>query len=326
MSPADKSRRIKDVARDLGFCRVGVTPAQPIKRSGYIRSWLDAGRAGTMAYLRRNQAIRTDPHELMEGARSVIVLALNYHQQPPSEKRDDRSRGRVAMYAWGGDYHEVVKDRLRSLVDRMRVAFDDSFEARTCVDTVPILERELAERAGIGWIGKNTMVLHQDVGSYFFLGEIVTTLELAYDEPITNRCGSCTRCLEACPTDAFPAPYEMDASRCISYLTIEHRGDIGEEFHARMGDWVYGCDVCQQVCPFNSEAPLTELFDIRPPGPTPVLEELVDWTQEEYLRILKGSAMTRAKPGMLRRNAAIALANVSSAGSRLRGGATAQQV
>ncbi len=311
MSPTDKSRRIKHLAADLGFDHVGIAPTASVRRSEYLRTWLDAGRAGAMAYLHRNHAIRIDPRRLLDQARSVIVVAMNYRQQEPEQPNDGPPRGRVAMYAWGDDYHDVLKRRLHLLVDRMRLAIDEPFETRCCVDTAPILEREWAEAAGIGWIGKNTMVLNQGLGSYFFLGEVVTTLELAYDEPLADHCGRCTRCLEACPTGAFPAAYEMDASKCISYLTIEHRGDIPDAFHAPMGDWIFGCDICQQVCPYNHAAPLTDVFAVRPPGPTPLLQELLSWSSDEYRRTLKGSAMKRATPEMLQRNAGIALRNAS---------------
>jgi epoxyqueuosine reductase len=195
------------------------------------------------------------------------------------------------------------------MIARMRTEFSEAFEARICVDTAPLLEREWAELAGIGWIGKNTLVLHQTLGSYFFLGGIITTLELEPDEAIPDHCGTCTACLDACPTAAFPSPYEMDASRCISYLTIEHRGAIAREFHKAMGSWVFGCDVCQEVCPYNHRAPLaTELlFEPRPPAPEVVLDDVLHWSPEDYAANLKGRAMKRAKLDMLQRNAQIAL-------------------
>lgn len=311
VSLADKSRLVKQLAAGLGFDRVGITSAAPIARVRYLQDWLSRGRAGSMSYLGRNNHIRSDPRALLEGARSVIVVAMNYHQQEPRGADDGVPRGRVARYAWGADYHTKVKKRLHELADALRAAVDEPFATRCCVDTVPLLERELAAMAGIGWIGKNTMVLHQGLGSYFFLGEMVTTLELACDEPATDHCGSCTRCLEACPTGAFPAPYEMDASKCISYLTIEHRGEVPESFHESMGDWVFGCDICQEVCPYNGDAPVTTEFAIRPPGPAPSLDELADWSEEDYRRVLKGSAVKRASLEMLKRNAAIARRNVS---------------
>lgn len=273
-----------------------------------------------MGYLHQHVAERCDASVLVPGARTVIVVALNYHQPAPDivaespVDTDNAARGRVAMYAWGDDYHRVIKRKLFAMVDAMREVIDEPFEAKACVDTVPLLEREYAMRAGIGWIGKNTLVLDAKLGSYFFLGEIVTTLALPFDAPAADHCGRCTRCLDACPTDAFPAPYELDASRCISYLTIEHRGeDIPEEFHADMRDWVFGCDVCQQVCPHNRAAPTTRepRFAPRTPGPTPKLDDLLTWSDADYAEALRGSAIKRAKPDMLRRNARIAQANIS---------------
>lgn len=265
-----------------------------------------------MDYLHRNHHIRTDPRNLLQGARSVIVTASSYHRSAPEIQNDAQARGRVAMYAWGDDYHEVVKNRLHKLVDVMRERIDEEFEARSCVDTVPILERELAAMAGVGWIGKNTMVLNRELGSYFFLGEIVTTLELACDEPVADHCGSCTRCLDACPTAALSTPYEMDASKCISYLTIEHRGEIPEQYHKDMGDWIFGCDICQEVCPYNRDAAVSENSPIREPGPRPILAEIAAWSQGDYRRTLKGSTMKRAKLSMLKRNVAIAARNASA--------------
>ncbi len=309
MLPTDKSGLIKKLGRELGFSRVGIAPAAPVPRIPYIEAWLAAGRGGEMHYLTRNRHIRQDPRNLVEGARSVIVTASNYNQEAPPGPDDDNPRGRVAKYAWGDDYHVVVKRRLHELGDRLRAALDEPFVARVCVDTVPILERELAAMAGIGWIGKNTMVLHHEIGSYFFLGEIVTTLELSCDEPMADHCGTCTRCLQACPTNAFPAPYEMDASRCISYLTIEHRSEVPVGFHEQMSDWIFGCDICQEVCPFNRDAPVTDDFPIRQPGPAPVLDEVIRWSEEEYSVAVDGSAMNRATREMLQRNARIAMGN-----------------
>ena len=262
-----------------------------------------------MHYLHRYQDARLDPSALLPGARSVIVVALLYHQPEPAPCSDDaRRRGRVAMYAWGDDYHKVLKGKLYALIDGLREELKEPFEARACVDTAPIIERELAAAAGIGWIGKNTLVLDPSLGSYFFLGEILTTLDLEPDDPLPDHCGTCTACLDACPTDAFPVPYEMDASRCISYLTIEHRSDIPAEFHDKMDNWIFGCDICQQVCPFNRHAPTTRepAFAVRPPGPEPSVDEILAWTPDDYRTTLRNSAMKRAKLDMLQRNARIA--------------------
>lgn len=312
-SPADNRRIAETLAAELGFDAWGFAPAGPLTRAAYYRQWLAGGRAGTMAYLHRHGEMRTNASELLPGARTVMVFALNYHQPASDPPPTREPRGRIAMYAWGRDYHKVVKAKLFALVDRLRESIRESFEAKVCVDTAPLIEREYAMLAGLGWIGKNTMVLNQRLGSYFFLGEVVTTLEIACDQPAIDHCGTCRRCLDACPTGAFPAAYEMDASRCISYLTIEHRGsDIPGEFHEGMGDWIFGCDVCQQVCPYNQDAPPTRepQFAIRPPGPAPPLEEVANWTDDECRKAIAGTAINRARAEMLRRNARIALSNL----------------
>ena len=274
-----------------------------------------------MEYLHHHVEKRVDPAQLLPGANSVIVAALSYHQPPPAEWNEPnhphQPRGRVARYAWGEDYHEVLKEKLHRLVAQLRKSVWEPFEAKVCVDTTPLIEREFAVSAGIGWIGKNTMVLHRDVGSYFFLGEVVTTLALVCDEPTEDHCGSCTACLAACPTSAFPAAYEMDASRCISYLTIEHRSDIPLALQPAMGDWLFGCDVCQEICPFNRKARVTQepRFAPRPPGPRPDLTDILSWTVNDYRRRLSSSAMKRATRDMLQRNARITTSNIANRGS-----------
>ena len=310
MNQTEKTRFVRELAAEQGFDRVGIAPAERVERADYVRQWLAAGMAGEMEYLHRYFDKRIEPAKLLDGARSVIVVALNYYQDKPDPPANG-PHGRVARYAWGDDYHDVLKQKLWSMADRLHEAIAEPFEIKPCVDTTPILERELAMSAGIGWIGKNTMVLHQQLGSYFFLGELVTTLELDYDEPATDHCGSCTACLDACPTAAFPEPYKMDARRCISYHTIELRSDIPEEFNKSIGDWVFGCDICQEVCPFNHSPPHTTepQFAIRSPGPHPPLRDILNWQVADYRRTLKGSAMKRARLDMLQRNARIALSN-----------------
>ena len=215
--------------------------------------------------------------------------------------------------------------KLQRLADSMHQTINEPFETRVCVDTVPIIEREMAAAAGVGWIGKNTLLLHPCLGSYLFLGEIVTTLELAPSKPITDHCGSCTRCLEACPTKAFPEPYMMDPTRCIAYLTIEHRGDIPRELQPAMGEWVFGCDICQEVCPYNRKAPATSepaygLSDRFPLTPMPALDTIMNMTEEKRQDWLAGSAMKRATLAMLKRNAAIAMENETQHKSNSRKG------
>lgn len=312
MDPLSAARRIKAMALELGFDRVGICSADPIGRGDYVRSWVAAGRAGEMGYLRRNLDVRLAPRQLLEGARSVIVVALNYHQPAPPAAAGGQAAARIASYAWGEDYHRVVKRKLQRLIERMRGELDTPFEARACVDTAPLVERELAARGGLGWIGKNTLVLDAGLGSYFFLGELVTTLALPSDAPVADHCGTCTRCLDACPTRAFPAAYQMDATRCISYLTIEHRSDIADELRPLMGEWLFGCDICQEVCPFNQRAPRTQVaeFSARPPAPRVDPHAIVGWTPRDYADTLRGSALKRAKLPMLKRNAMIAAENL----------------
>ncbi len=315
MLAPDTKQLVKKLASEAGFDRCGIARAEPLARGAYLRTWLDAGRAGSMEYMHRHLNVRLDPSHLLDGAKSVIVVASLHHNRAP-EVTDERGepRGRVAMYAWGSDYHKVVKKKLHAMADRLRDEVPGDHEFRACVDTAPLVEREAAAAAGVGWIGKNTLVLDHELGSYFFLGALITTLELEPDEPLPDRCGTCTACLTACPTGAFPAPYEMDASRCISYLTIEHRGEIPADLQASMGDWVFGCDVCQEVCPHNRRAPITiePKFAIRTPGPTPLLDEILAWSEEDYREQMRGSAAKRAKLEMWKRNARIAKDNARS--------------
>jgi len=314
MNARTRSQLIKRLANQAGFERCGIAPAVPIARADYVKNWLANGRAGTMDYMSRYFEMRLNPAEILEDSRSVIVVSLSYHQSPPESlvaKSGKTVQGRIAKYAWGDDYHDVLKKKLFAIADELHATLEESFSTKICVDTAPLIERELAAASGIGWIGKNTLVLNQEQGSFFFLGVIVTTLELAYDEPVLDHCGSCIACLDACPTDAFPAAYEMDASRCISYLTIEHRSDIPEKLSTQMGDWLFGCDVCQDVCPFNRHAPVTKepRFEPHPLGSSVDVGEVLDWCVEDYRKHLRGSAMKRAKHEMWQRNAAIVKAN-----------------
>lgn len=325
MTPDQRSKAIKRAARDLKFDRCGVARAGPISRSQFVLEWLDNGHAGSMTYLHRHVDSRIDIRTWLPWAESVVVVALNYNRPLSKNDRDrgakiaaepDDPRGRVASYAHGEDYHVVMRDRLEALLEEMRRMFPESFEARICVDTSAVIERELAAAAGVGWIGKNTMVLDPALGSFFFLGEIVTDLQITPDPPVTDHCGTCTRCLEACPTDAFPSPYVMDARRCISYLTIEHRGEIEPELAGKMGEWVFGCDDCQTVCPFNGRAPIaTEpRFAGTPDEAQPSLANLIGENESEYKARVGGKALDRAKFHMWKRNAEIVRRNIESSG------------
>ena len=313
MQPQAASRLVKQLAHELGFDLVGLSRLAPIPRADFYRQWLDQGRAGRMAYLSSNQHSRADPRALLPAARSAIVVALSYHQ--PHRQQPTGLKGSVAMYAWGRDYHQVIANKLDQLVGLLRQKLDTPFDSRACIDTAPILEREIAAAAGLGWIGKNTLLIHPRLGSYLFLGVLLTSLELLADQPTPDRCGTCRRCLDACPTRAFYQPYAMDARRCISYLTIELRDAIPDQLRSAVGAWVFGCDVCQQVCPYNRKAPpATEpAFAAEPLTDRLDLCELLCWDQRRYRQVVQGTAMARAKLPMMRRNAAVALGNVASA-------------
>ncbi|MCG3128973.1 MAG: Epoxyqueuosine reductase [Phycisphaerae bacterium] len=311
MSPADRSTIVKRLAHDAGFDRAGVTPAARLPQAEYYRNWIAAGHHGTMDYLARHVETRADPRTLLDGAQSIICLAINYRRPPENiPPAGGAATGRVAQYARGQDYHTVLHTLLDTLISRLRTALDTPFDARPFVDTGPLLERSLAAQAGLGWIGKNTCLMHPALGSYLFLGEIITTLELAPDNPMPDHCGSCTRCLEACPTQAFIAPYQLDASRCIAYLTIERREPFPDALAGRVGEWVFGCDICQEVCPHNSAAPYgthAGLMADRTPGrlPLPLLSEM---RSGDYRRLTRGTALGRASRAMWQRNARQALA------------------
>lgn len=313
MDATERTPWICGRAAELGFCRAGVARAGPPLRIDYVEDWLRLGRHGEMNYLEKWHHLRTDPRRLLAGARSIIVVADNYRQRDSGSKADSTG-ARVAQYAWGRDYHRVIRRKLEQLVADMHDAIPEWFETRICVDTAPLIEREFAAAAGIGWIGKNTLVMHQELGSYFFLGAIVTTLELVPTPPTIDHCGTCTRCLDACPTGALDQPYQMDATRCISYLTIEHRGPIDAARAVEIGDWLYGCDICQEVCPHNRKAPASTEpayapLEHNPLAPSANAETLLEWTPDAYTEALRGSAMKRASLDMLRRNAEIVLRN-----------------
>ena len=305
---------VKEKARALGFDLVGVAPADPSRFRDYLRRWLDEGRHGEMDYLARRFDERVDPRNYLPGAKSVVCVAINYFSRlQPVPEAERHRHGRVARYALGRDYHEHIKTRLHDLADWIRAAAPGA-QTRAGVDTAPVLEREMASRAGVGWVGKNTCIINRSAGSFLLLGQVLTTLDLPTDEPETDHCGTCTRCLDACPTGAITAPYELDATRCISYLTIEHRGPIDENLRRQMGDWVYGCDVCQDVCPHNRMPPEVIDPDLRPRLPTGTIdvERARRWTVEEYHDATRRSAMRRVKLPVFQRNAEIVWQNLQA--------------
>jgi epoxyqueuosine reductase len=299
-------------AKDLGFdaCRVARCGAPP--HAEEFGRWLDEGNAGEMGWLARNKARRIDPEQVLPGARSVIVLGMNYWQGGEGRENSKfeirNSKGKFARYAWGDDYHELIEKRLRELDGWLA---ERGGRQKCYVDTGPVLERDLGAVAGVGWHGKSTMLISQELGTWFFLAEILTTLELPADEPARDRCGSCTRCITACPTGAIDAPHHLDARRCISYLTIELKGAIPEELRPLIGDRVYGCDDCLDACPWNrfAQASRETAFAARE-GTRMTLVELLGLSEEEFRRVFKGSPVKRIKRRGLLRNVCVALGNV----------------
>ncbi|MEM6750090.1 MAG: tRNA epoxyqueuosine(34) reductase QueG [Planctomycetota bacterium] len=362
---AQDAWRAIEAARDLGFALAGVAPAEPSQHAEHVRGWIARGEHGEMDYLARNLEVRLDPRELVPGAKSILMVADAYAPgagetttagASPAEPGPDlrgrgRVRGRVARYAWGDDYHKVMKKRMHALADTLRgdAATDGDGQAsdaevwRACVDTAPLLEREHAAAAGLGFIGRNTLLIHPRHGSYLLLGALVTTRELAATErlieldaerarsvglvPPTDHCGHCTRCIDACPTGCITdprlpdgsidpaAPRAIDASRCISYLTIEHRGEIPDDLRGNLDGWVAGCDVCQEVCPFNdiggrNPLPIHERYAPRDEVAHGLrMDAVARWTDEDRARVTRGSALKRIKLAMWRRNAEANLEN-----------------
>ena len=299
---------IRHKARELGFDLLGSAPARPSACRDRLRQWLDAGRHGTMHWMERRFEERADPTVYLPGARSVICVAINYHMpladSPPGH-------GRIARYALGDDYHFHVKRRLFMLADWLRNRAPGS-RTKVGVDTVPVLERELAALAGIGWIGKNTCVIHTDVGSWLLLGEVITTIALPPDSPATDHCGTCRRCIDACPTGAIVGPYQLDARRCISYLTIEHAGEIDPDLKPQIADWLFGCDICQEVCPYNHAPPTATDPVLRPRFATGSLDvqQVLKWRQADYSKALRNSAIKHVRLPVLQRNARIVAENL----------------
>jgi len=307
---------IKAKALELGFDACGIAPAGDLPELEFYTDWIARGYAGTMAYLERSADRRRDVRHVLPSARSVIVAAAVYDtDRPYSTECTDPSRAQIARYAWGDDYHDVIGRRLEQLLEWMRQSSSEPFDARTYVDTGPVQERVYARHAGIGWIGKNSCVIHPRLGSWLFLGEILCSLALEADTPSLDQCGTCTLCIEACPTQAIVAPGVLDSRRCISYLTIEHRGEIAPELAPAVGSHVYGCDICQEVCPWNQVSPKSEdpAWQPRPAWDQPSLMTLLHLPDAELKSALKGSAMARAKPAGLRRNIALASRNASKA-------------
>lgn len=294
-----RAQKIKEKAHELGFELVGIAPAHPAPDLDFFRWWLDRGYGATMTYLNRQAERRGDPDKVLAGVRSVICVGMNYHTGAAGD--------RIARYAHGEDYHRVIGEKLQALEAFIVASVDPSAKTKCYVDTGPVLERSYAARAGLGWIGKNTMLLNDGLGSYFFLGEILTTLEFEaedYGRPALDQCGTCTKCLDACPTGAFPEPGVLDANRCISYLTIEFKKDFTPEQAKMAAGHVYGCDVCQEVCPYNDRIPVTALREFQPRETLRgfLRDEARGMDEEDFVRLIAGSAMDRISFKQWKRN------------------------
>ena len=320
---AEITATVTQAAREAGFDLAGIAPVEDSPELEYFPQWIAEGHAGEMKYLEgrdeQGRLKRASLAHVAPWARSVVVCAINYNTaqtystQVPNHSSDSQGRGWISRYAWSGrDYHDSVMQRLRRVELAMRNGSCASDLITRCyVDTGPIVERVAAKYAGIGWIGKNTCIINQRLGSWLFLGIILTSLELEASLTAPDRCGSCTRCIDACPTDALIAPYQLDSNKCIAYLTIEKRGTIAEELRHGMGRHIFGCDICQDVCPWNRRAPATdaEEFQPRPELVSPALDWLAEMNAEEFRSAFRDSPLRRAKRSGLRRNAVISMGN-----------------
>jgi epoxyqueuosine reductase len=305
-------QRVKRWGRELGFDAVAIAGTELAEEEAHLLEWLGRGWHGEMDYMARHGARRARPPELVPGTASIVTVRLDYKPEAADawQVLDDPERAFVSRYAVGRDYHKVLRARLQALADRMTAELG-AFHYRVFTDSAPVMEVALAARSGLGWRGKHTLLLSREAGSLFFLGELFVGLDLARDAPTTAHCGSCSRCIDVCPTQAIVAPYQLDARRCISYLTIEHRGAIPEALRPLMGNRIYGCDDCQLVCPWNKYARTTReaSFAVRNGLDAAHLVDLFAWTEDEFDRRLEGSAIRRIGHSQWLRNIAVALGN-----------------
>jgi epoxyqueuosine reductase len=309
-----KTETIKQIGRELGFQQVGITDVNLDTEHANYNEWIARHYHGEMGYMARNISKRLHPPELVPGTLSVICVRLDYlveEDQKPFDIIETRLRAYISRYALGRDYHKLMRKRLQKFADRIREEYGE-MGYRVFTDSAPVLEKALAARAGIGWQGKHSNILHRDHGSWFFLGEIFTDMQLEPDLPVDNHCGRCSSCIDVCPTRAIVAPYVVDARRCISYLTIEHRSAIPVEFRRDIGNRIYGCDDCQLVCPWNRFARYTAEVDFQPRHGLDRISllECFAWTREEFERKMEGSAIRRIGFDCWQRNVVVALGNV----------------
>lgn len=305
MNKTEFTNQIKSKAVEIGFHKVGIVRAEPLlEEQKHLEEWLARNFHGTMKWMEREPEKRADPTILFPGAKSIVVLALNYYTT--HEHEESSEKGKISRYAWGDDYHDVVKEKLFELLDWIKSEKPEA-NGKVCVDTAPFMDKAWAVRAGLGWLGKHSNVISKDFGSWFFIGEILLDFELEYETAIVeDHCGNCTRCLDACPTDAIVQPYLVDSNRCLSYATIELRSaELPPDITENLNGWLYGCDICQDVCPWNRfEKPTEESkFEPRPNNVNADLKEILSLDQEEYARRFRKSAMKRTKLHGLKRNA-----------------------
>jgi len=312
LSPAELKTRLGSFAREIGFdsCRVAACVSTP--HANEFRNWLGEGGHGEMSYMERGEEKRCDPQMVLPGARSIIVLAINYFQGAPHAGELPPATGKIARYAWGDDYHNLIANKLEK-IDQFLRQFGG--QQKCYVDTGPVLERDHAAQAGVGWHGKSTMLIDQRLGTWFFLAEVLTTLELPWDGPVPNRCGTCERCIEACPTGAITAPHRLDARRCISYLTIELKGPIPLELRPLIGDRIFGCDDCLNACPWNRFAQVSRetAFSARHSTTGMALREYLDLDDNKFSMLFKNSPIKRIKRRGFLRNVCVALGNIGDA-------------
>ena len=308
------SSQIKEAAQRLGFELVGISPMRPAPHEQSFAQWLREGLAGNLDYMQRTESLRRDPRELVPWAVSIISVAMNYYSGYSRPVESSESRGWISRYAWGDDYHNLMKGKLEALLENIGQFHDGNIQGKAFVDSGPVLERDFAGIAGLGWIGKNTHLISPKKGSWFFLGELFVDLPLAYDRPIRDRCGRCDLCLKACPTGAFVGPYVLDARRCISYLTIELKDWMPRSLRPLVGNHIFGCDICQEVCPYNVKAlPTAEIaFQPRSGLHAPELIAFLSLSEAEFRQRFRASPILRAKRRGFLRNVAVALGNLKA--------------
>ncbi len=306
--------KVRQKALELGFDRCGFARAEPLEKEAFrLEEWLEQNLHGTMGWMENHFDKRIDPTKLVPGAKSVVSVIASYRFKENEEFDQQRGVQKIAKYARGRDYHKVFKNRLKKLFFYTKEMIGD-IEGRFFVDSAPVMDKAWAERAGLGWIGKNGNLLNKDFGSWFLIGEMILDVPFVYDRPETDHCGTCTRCIDACPTDAIHEPYRVDSNRCISYLTIELKEAMNKEYENQIGDWIFGCDICQDVCPWNRKAGYGQIDDLRP-RPQVLQPPFKSWSsakEEEFHSLFEGSAVRRASYPLFRHNARIAEKNLSA--------------